>query len=97
MFMNLLHVSVVAAATLVILIVFFTSVTVSFTSLVLRLCVKPFASLWVRHDQVVHVVVIPVEATFSDLTVLSYAEVPSRVDIQSAGTLASPEPMAMAA
>jgi len=37
------------------------------------------------------------EATFSDLTVLSYAEVPSRVDIQSAGTLASPEPMAMAA
>lgn len=41
------------------------------------------------------------EATFSDLTVLSYAEVPSRVDIQSAGTLASPEaapvPVAMAA
>jgi flagellar biosynthesis protein FlhA len=39
------------------------------------------------------------EATFSDLTVLSYAEVPSRVDIQSAGTLASLEavPMPMAA
>ena len=39
------------------------------------------------------------EATFSDLTVLSYAEVPSRVDIQSAGTLAGmePTPVAMAA
>ena len=31
------------------------------------------------------------EATFSDLTVLSYSEVPSRVDIQSAGTLVIPE------
>ena len=31
------------------------------------------------------------EATFSDLTVLSYSEVPSRVDIQSAGTLVVPE------
>ncbi len=31
------------------------------------------------------------EATFSDLTVLSYSEVPGRVDIQSAGTLAIPE------
>ena len=34
------------------------------------------------------------EATFSDLTVLSYSEVPSRVDIQSTSTLASPEPIA---
>ena len=31
------------------------------------------------------------EATFSDLTVLSYSEVPSKVDIQSAGTLVVPE------
>jgi flagellar biosynthesis protein FlhA len=31
------------------------------------------------------------EATFSDLTVLSYSEVPSRVDIQSAGTLVVPD------
>lgn len=31
------------------------------------------------------------EATFSDLTVLSYSEVPGRVDIQSAGTLVVPE------
>jgi flagellar biosynthesis protein FlhA len=31
------------------------------------------------------------EATFSDLTVLSYSEIPSKVDIQSAGTLVVPE------
>ncbi len=31
------------------------------------------------------------EATFADLAVLSYSEVPSRVDIQSAGTLAAME------
>jgi flagellar biosynthesis protein FlhA len=31
------------------------------------------------------------ESTFADLTVLSYPEIPSRIDIQSAGILASPE------
>jgi flagellar biosynthesis protein FlhA len=31
------------------------------------------------------------ESTFSDLTVLSYAEVPARVEIQNAGVIPCPE------
>jgi flagellar biosynthesis component FlhA len=31
------------------------------------------------------------ETTFADLTVLSYAEIPSRVEIQNAGIIACPE------
>jgi flagellar biosynthesis component FlhA len=31
------------------------------------------------------------ESTFADLTVLSYAEVPSRIEIQNAGIIPCPE------
>jgi flagellar biosynthesis component FlhA len=33
------------------------------------------------------------ENTFADLTVLSYAEIPARVEIQNAGVITGPEPV----